>query len=55
MKWLASLRFGPTPCAEVGETHAVVAVRASKNAAGPILTFEPAAFSTFLGCATAAE
>ncbi|MEV6999502.1 DUF397 domain-containing protein [Streptomyces sp. NPDC093982] len=55
MKWLASLRFGRAHCAEVGETHVVVAVRDSKNAAGPILTFEPAPFSTFLGCATAAE
>ncbi|MEU8847318.1 DUF397 domain-containing protein [Streptomyces sp. NPDC048564] len=55
MKWLASLRFSPAHCVEVGETHAVVAVRDTKNAVGPILTFEPTAFSAFLGLATAAE
>ncbi|MEU1190097.1 DUF397 domain-containing protein [Streptomyces sp. NPDC005859] len=47
-------------CVEIAETPATVAIRDSKTPAGPILTIEPAAFSTFLswtssGGATAAE
>ncbi|MFI7410088.1 DUF397 domain-containing protein [Streptomyces sp. NPDC049627] len=35
-------------CVEIGETITAVAVRDSKNPAGPILTLRPAAFSTFV-------
>ncbi|MGF0171964.1 DUF397 domain-containing protein [Streptomyces sp. Marseille-Q5077] len=42
-------------CVEVGETQAVIAIRDSKNPAGPIVTLDPAAFNAFLGWATAAE
>ncbi|WP_406009230.1 DUF397 domain-containing protein [Streptomyces sp. NBC_00637] len=35
-------------CVEIAETLATVAVRDSKTPAGPILTIEPAAFSTFV-------
>ncbi|WCH91277.1 DUF397 domain-containing protein [Streptomyces moderatus] len=45
-------------CIEVAETpHTTIAVRDSKNPAGPILTLDPAAFTTFVKwtSATAAE
>ncbi|KQX82306.1 MULTISPECIES: DUF397 domain-containing protein [unclassified Streptomyces] len=47
-------------CVEIAETPtAAIAIRDSKTPAGPILTIEPAAFSTFLawtgGGATGAE
>lgn len=46
-------------CVEIAETPAIIAIRDSKTPAGPILTIEPAAFSTFLawtgGGATPAE
>ncbi|MEU6554905.1 DUF397 domain-containing protein [Streptomyces sp. NPDC046915] len=43
-------------CVEVAELpEATVAVRDSKNTTGPILSFEPAAFSSFLDWTTAAE
>lgn len=46
-------------CVEVAQNATAIAIRDSKTPAGPILTIEPAAFSTFLawtgGCATAAE
>jgi hypothetical protein len=44
-------------CVEIAATPAVtIAVRDSKNPAGPILTLDPAAFTTFLNwTATAAE
>ncbi|MDX2678477.1 DUF397 domain-containing protein [Streptomyces soliscabiei] len=46
-------------CVEIAETPATIAVRDSKNPAGPILTLKPAAFSTFLSwtaeASTAAE
>ncbi|MFL4903860.1 DUF397 domain-containing protein [Streptomyces sp. MMS24-I2-30] len=43
-------------CVEVAETPCpTVAVRDSKNPAGPHLAFEPAVFTEFLGWATAAE
>jgi hypothetical protein len=36
-------------CVEIAETpHTTIAVRDSKNPAGPILTLGPAAFSTFV-------
>ncbi|SHI25903.1 DUF397 domain-containing protein [Streptomyces sp. 3214.6] len=36
-------------CVEIAETlTATIAIRDSKNPAGPILTLKPAAFSTFL-------
>ncbi|MFF1544293.1 DUF397 domain-containing protein [Streptomyces sp. NPDC058291] len=42
-------------CVEVAETPAaVIAVRDSKNPAGPVLAVGPAAFSTFLRWTTAA-
>ncbi|WP_328428090.1 DUF397 domain-containing protein [Streptomyces sp. NBC_00443] len=43
-------------CVEIAATpHTTVAVRDSKNPAGPIVTLDPAAFNAFLGWATAAE
>ncbi|WP_432034008.1 DUF397 domain-containing protein [Streptomyces antibioticus] len=39
-------------CVEVADTPTAVAVRDSKNPAGPILTLDPAAFSEFLSWAT---
>ncbi|MFI8068951.1 DUF397 domain-containing protein [Streptomyces sp. NPDC086033] len=35
-------------CVEIAETPATVAVRDSKTPAGPILTIDPAAFTTFV-------
>ncbi|BCL20133.1 DUF397 domain-containing protein [Streptomyces tuirus] len=35
-------------CVEVAETSATVAIRDSKTPAGPILTLDPAAFTTFV-------
>ncbi|MFC8247945.1 DUF397 domain-containing protein [Streptomyces chartreusis] len=45
-------------CLEIAQTpHTTIAVRDSKNPAGPILTLDPAAFTTFVKwtSATAAE
>lgn len=40
-------------CLEIAETpHTTLAVRDSKNPAGPHLTFAPAAFTTFIGWTT---
>ncbi|MEU1001668.1 DUF397 domain-containing protein [Streptomyces tibetensis] len=35
-------------CVEVAETSATVALRDSKNPAGPMLTLDPAVFTTFV-------
>lgn len=36
-------------CLEVAETpHATIAIRDSKNPAGPMLTLDPAAFTSFI-------
>ncbi|MFG3548412.1 DUF397 domain-containing protein [Streptomyces sp. NPDC047725] len=40
-------------CVEVAELPATVAVRDSKNPAGPVLTLSPAAFSGFVNWASA--
>jgi hypothetical protein len=43
-------------CIEIAATpHTTVAIRDSKNPAGPIVTLDPAAFNAFLGWAKAAE
>ncbi|RSN89606.1 DUF397 domain-containing protein [Streptomyces sp. WAC 05379] len=42
-------------CVEIAEATASVAIRDSKNTAGPILAFEPTAFTVFLDWTTAAE
>ncbi|GGX10403.1 DUF397 domain-containing protein [Streptomyces chartreusis] len=42
-------------CVEIAEATASVAIRDSKNTAGPILAFEPTAFTAFLDWTTAAE
>ncbi|WP_369270737.1 DUF397 domain-containing protein [Streptomyces sp. R11] len=43
-------------CIEIAATpHTTIAIRDSKNQAGPIVTLDPAAFNAFLGWATAAE
>ncbi|WP_128428115.1 DUF397 domain-containing protein [Streptomyces cyaneus] len=45
-------------CVEIAETpHTTIAIRDSKNPAGPTLTLDPAAFTTFVTwtSATAAE
>ncbi|MEU7716550.1 DUF397 domain-containing protein [Streptomyces tibetensis] len=55
---LAPLRSssGRRDCVEVAESSATVALRDSKNPAGPILTLDPAAFSTFVNwTSTSAE
>ncbi|MEU0815405.1 DUF397 domain-containing protein [Streptomyces mirabilis] len=42
-------------CVEIAETpSATIAVRDSKNPAGPILTIAPAAFATFVSWTTTA-
>jgi hypothetical protein len=38
-------------CVEIAKARGSVAVRDSKNPAGPHLTLDPAAFTTFLGWA----
>ncbi|MFE7898426.1 DUF397 domain-containing protein [Streptomyces sp. NPDC057424] len=35
-------------CVEVAEASATVAIRDSKNPAGPMLTLDPATFTTFV-------
>ncbi|MGX1560665.1 DUF397 domain-containing protein [Streptomyces sp. NPDC055506] len=40
-------------CVEVGEDPAIIAIRDSKNPAGPILTLDPATFTTFINWTTA--
>ena len=43
-------------CVEIAETTSTVSVRDSKTPAGPILTIDPAAFTTFVDWAsTSAE
>jgi len=39
-------------CVEVAEAPATIAVRDSKNPAGPILTLDPAAFTSFVNWAS---
>ncbi|MGW1780406.1 DUF397 domain-containing protein [Streptomyces sp. NPDC002143] len=41
-------------CVEIAETPATVAVRDSKNPAGPVLVLQPAVFSKFVRWTTAA-
>ncbi|MFV0136265.1 DUF397 domain-containing protein [Streptomyces sp. HMX87] len=41
-------------CVEIAELPATVAVRDSKNPAGPVLTLGPAAFATFVSWTSAA-
>ena len=42
-------------CIEIAEAPTVIAIRDSKDPAGPILTLRPASFSRFLSWTTAAE
>ncbi|MGW4868232.1 DUF397 domain-containing protein [Streptomyces chartreusis] len=42
-------------CVEIAEATASVAIRDSKNTAGPILAFEPTVFTAFLDWTTTAE
>lgn len=43
-------------CVEIAEPpHTTLAIRDSKTPAGPILTFGPTTFTTFVGWATTAE
>jgi hypothetical protein len=39
-------------CVEVAEASAAIAIRDSKNPAGPILTLDPATFTTFIDWTT---
>ncbi|MGW0760294.1 DUF397 domain-containing protein [Streptomyces sp. NPDC002814] len=39
-------------CVEIAEAPTCVAIRDSKNPAGPMLTLDPAAFSTFIDWTT---
>lgn len=55
MQWRKSTYSGDQggQCLEVAETpEAAVAIRDSKNPAGPILTLDPATFTTFLNWTT---
>lgn len=49
-KWQKSTRSGENggDCVEVAAIPGTVAVRDSKDPAGPVLTFDPAAWTTFL-------
>ncbi|MFB6640719.1 DUF397 domain-containing protein [Streptomyces chartreusis] len=42
-------------CVEIAETTASVAIRDSKNTAGPMLAFGPTTFTAFLDWTTSAE
>nr|WP_107906821.1 DUF397 domain-containing protein [Streptomyces chartreusis] len=42
-------------CVEIAETYTGIALRDSKNPAGPTLTLDPTAFTAFLDWTTAAE
>ncbi|MFI2635582.1 DUF397 domain-containing protein [Streptomyces collinus] len=59
MQWRKSTYSGDQggQCLEVAETpHATIAIRDSKTPAGPILTLDPATFTTFVNwTSTAAE
>jgi hypothetical protein len=61
LAWRKSAHSGDQggDCVEVAETpHTSIAIRDSKNPAGPIVTLDPAAFTTFIdwtSSATAAE
>lgn len=47
--WRKSTRSGQSECVEVADNLAgVVGVRDSKDPAGPVLTFTPAAWTRFL-------
>ncbi|MFI8892519.1 DUF397 domain-containing protein [Streptomyces paradoxus] len=50
LAWRKSAHSGDQggDCVEVAEGSAVIAIRDSKNPAGPMLTLDPAAFSTFV-------
>jgi hypothetical protein len=55
LAWRASTYSGDQggQCLEVAETpHTTIAIRDSKNPAGPILTLDPAAFTTFVNWTT---
>ncbi len=55
MQWRKSTYSGDQggQCLEVAHTpEAAVAIRDSKNPAGPILTLDPAAFTTFVNWTT---
>lgn len=56
MQWRKSSYSGDQggQCLEVAETpHTTVAIRDSKNPAGPILTLDPAVFTSFVDWAAA--
>jgi hypothetical protein len=55
LAWRASTYSGDQggQCLEVAETpHTTIAIRDSKNPAGPILTLDPATFTTFINWTT---
>ncbi|MFC9506712.1 DUF397 domain-containing protein [Streptomyces sp. NPDC057002] len=41
-------------CLEIAEAPTTIAIRDSKNPAGPILTLDPATFTTFINWTTTA-
>ncbi|MFF8937430.1 DUF397 domain-containing protein [Streptomyces paradoxus] len=50
LAWRKSAHSGDQggSCVEVAEAPATIAIRDSKNPAGPILTLDPASFTTFI-------
>ncbi|MGN9759743.1 DUF397 domain-containing protein [Streptomyces sp. SD31] len=50
LAWRKSTHSGENgSCIEIAETpHTTIAIRDSKNPAGPIVTLDPAAFTTFV-------
>ncbi|MER6591683.1 DUF397 domain-containing protein [Micromonospora purpureochromogenes] len=49
--WRKSTRSGQGECVEVADNlPGVVGVRDSKDPAGPVLTFDPQAWRTFVNC-----
>lgn len=49
LRWRKSSRSDPTNCVEVAWPHPAVALRDSKNPAGPTLRFAQPQFAGFLG------